>query len=447
MKIALLFLTRQDLHHPHFWEAILKPHLDKFSVYIHSKNPLKHPFFQPYRIPQIIETTHLIHVKAWQALIQEALKNPAHTHFIFLSESCTPLYPLEVIYQALMQTPDSYMRYSRPWWERDHEREVTELPYEHRWGNAEWAILNRKHAELIAQDHEVIEKISRHPHDQESYPSSLFSLHHCLNEVVYRQTTYASFVHPTGPYPYHFTEMNPLNASYIQNAKRGGCFFARKFTPSFPEDQLYPIMEERLLPFPPESLFSNSLTSQDWQRLKLNVALEELSLSNSCAILAFLIQNMGLEIGCEIGVSSGLHLQRTLMQTTVEKVYAIDPYRPTDLLSQDQQETLFLLAQEWLHPCKHQIEFVRQSSQEAAEQVADQSLDFVFIHGLHIKDPITIELARWLPKVRSDGLIAGYAKTALGPFIAPEVQTFFKEKNLDLQSDSLEPGFWWLVCP
>lgn len=447
-KVALLFLTRQDLNHPQFWQRILTQHQDLFNLYIHSKFSLHHSFFQSYRLPesQIVETTYLNHIKAWQALIREALKDASNTRFIFLSESCTPLYPLNYLYQHLMQTPDSYMRYSAPWWDRSNEREVTELPMEHRWANAEWVILNRKHAELIAEDQTVIDIVSRHPHDQESYIASLLSLKGCLNEVVYQQTTYASFMRGTDTHPYEFTEYSDLNLSYIDNAKQGCCLFARKLMPEFPEDKLKEIMEERLLNFPTAQAlqkltpFSLDQVSASLEKLKAKTILDEMSLANSCAIFPFLIRAMNLEIGYEIGVSSGLHLQRALAQTTAQ-IYGVDPYEPTDTISQIDQNLLYLLAQEWISPFKERSQLKRISSKQAALQVQDQSIDFVFIHGLYMPE-VQKELELWYPKVRPGGLIAGYYRTD-SVDVFSQVTNFFNPLGLNINFEKLEKGFWW----
>lgn len=71
-KLALLFLTRNDLNFPQIWKDQLANCPDKYNVYIHPKSRIKDPFFQSYCIPKNVPTSWLRHVKGWQALIQEA---------------------------------------------------------------------------------------------------------------------------------------------------------------------------------------------------------------------------------------------------------------------------------------------------------------------------------------------------------------------------------------
>lgn len=69
-KIALLFLTRSDLNHPDLWKTLLDEAPDRYTLYIHSKESMTHPFFKDFRISTIVPTTWLNHVKAWQLLIK-----------------------------------------------------------------------------------------------------------------------------------------------------------------------------------------------------------------------------------------------------------------------------------------------------------------------------------------------------------------------------------------
>lgn len=235
-KVALLFLTIKDLNHPKIWQGQISANIKQFSVYIHSKEIMENSFFKKYRIANIVPTSWGFHVRAWQELIREAIKDPDNKKFVFLSESCVPILPLRTIYEKLMKDDNSYMSFSKPWWPSDHGREVVELPLEHRWGNHEWVILNRDHAMLVALDDDVINKVAAHGSDAESYPSTLFSVHGCLNDsnIVRRITTYVNWEHNDGPHPYTFTEANDFTFNLMQEARNNDCFFARKFAPTFP---------------------------------------------------------------------------------------------------------------------------------------------------------------------------------------------------------------------
>lgn len=51
---------------------------------------------------------------------------------------------------------------------------------------------------------------------------------------------------------------------------------------------------------------------------------------------------------------------------------------------------------------------VRDFSAEAAKEVPDGSLDFVFVDGNHVFDAVTKDLTLWAPKVRRGGFVSGH---------------------------------------
>ena len=114
------------------------------------------------------------------------------------------------------------------------------LPKEHRWVNQEWVIFNRTHAEVVASDSYVVDIVSRHRSDSESYFSILLSFYGYLHDsnVVDRQTTYVNWVFGKDGHPYMFRENNEFTLSLMQEAKAQGSLFARKFSRSFPEKDL-----------------------------------------------------------------------------------------------------------------------------------------------------------------------------------------------------------------
>lgn len=202
---------------------------------------MKDPFFQKHRISKIVPTTWSIHVKAWQALLQEAVKDPENVQFAFLSEACIPLYSLKHIYSVIMKDPRTHMAFARPWWDQYNPRELHTIDPEFRWGNAEWMVLNRKHAELVAGDRAVIRIVSRHENDQESYFSTLFAIHGCLlDNLCAHSYTYVNWKNATngGASPYTFTEVNDFNEALLDEAHEGGALFARKFAEEYPSEAI-----------------------------------------------------------------------------------------------------------------------------------------------------------------------------------------------------------------
>jgi hypothetical protein len=249
-KVALLFLTVGDLHHPELWKKALDGHEGKFSLYVHSKNPMQDSYFQRYRIGEIVPTSWSIHMKAWKALLKEAFQDERNEKFVFLSESCIPLMPLHRVYNEVLKTPKTHMSYGSAHWFAPN-RVVSEVPESHRFVNQEWIILNRRHAQYFIEDEFVIEFSIRHDMDIESYPSVYLSLLGELNDdhVLNQMTTFVDWHHHNAgdSSPYHFFEPNPLSMQLFEEAKASGCFFARKFIRSFPVELLYPLIDKEAL--------------------------------------------------------------------------------------------------------------------------------------------------------------------------------------------------------
>jgi predicted O-methyltransferase YrrM len=53
-------------------------------------------------------------------------------------------------------------------------------------------------------------------------------------------------------------------------------------------------------------------------------------------------------------------------------------------------------------------QMMKMTSIEAAPNIPDGSLDFVFIDALHTYDAVTQDIGAWFDKVRSGGLVAGH---------------------------------------
>lgn len=246
-KIALLFLTRQAPNHPELWKKLLADSRSQYSVYFHSKEPIPDPFFERYRIAKIVPTNWSIHVKAWQALIQEAIKDPENAYFVFLSEACIPLYSLDYIHKIITADSRSHMAFAGPWWPASHPRELHTIDPAYRFGNTEWMVLNRKHAESIAADRAIIRIVSRHPHDQESYFATFFALNQLLDDNLCNHSyTYVNWEHAVnnGASPYHFSGVSEFNEALINHAYSIGALFARKFTPEYPWEILWQMICE-----------------------------------------------------------------------------------------------------------------------------------------------------------------------------------------------------------
>lgn len=435
-KVALLFLTRKELNQAQFWQTILTPLLDRFTIYIHSKEPLENPFFKPFRIKEMIDTTYEIHVKAWQALIREAIKDKKNSRFICLTESCCPLYDLDLIYTHLLQENHPYMLYGPPWWPESEPRTITEIPKEHRWGNAEFITLNREHAEMIAHDEQVIEIAAQHVHDHESYPSILFSIKNCLQDFINRQVSY-SVKNPDDPHrPLTFHEYDVKCQQMVLVAKEWKSLFLRKFAPNFPTEDLIKIQKTHLYPLVGKNKFVYS-------KLEKLYFLEEMAMANCTFFLSMLIENLHLLVGVELGTFCGVHVKDLMTKIPSLKLEGVDSYanRKQTQLENSEWNALHDMACEYTG-----LDILRINPLEAAEKVPSGSLDFVFINEAQCEESLFDLLSIWTPKVRSKGLVAGFSPLKSGELIPSEAIAYTSDKTLKLEHvNQLERGFWWFI--
>jgi len=243
-KVALLFLTRSDLNHTQLWKEWID--YEKYNVYNHSKTRVIDPWFAQFRITETQPNEWGFILLAQQALLKAALQDSSNSKFVFLSESCVPLRANDQVYDILTSDDSSYMCWAPIWW-TDRIRDLIEFPIDHQLGNHTWIILNRKHAEMIANDNYWINIGMRHVVGDEAYPASFFSMNGVLGEFKNVLTTFVDWRRGNPFYPYHFKEATEENIKILIDARKDphACYlFGRKFSSTFPEYVLKCIQNE-----------------------------------------------------------------------------------------------------------------------------------------------------------------------------------------------------------
>jgi hypothetical protein len=104
-KIALCFLTYENLTQSKLWSHQFDNNKDKFNIYIHNKNNFTDNNIQKYCIKNRIETryAHKSLINATLELFRECYNNYENEYFILLSDKCIPLYNLDYIYKKIYQ--------------------------------------------------------------------------------------------------------------------------------------------------------------------------------------------------------------------------------------------------------------------------------------------------------------------------------------------------------
>jgi hypothetical protein len=154
----------------------------------------------------------------------------------------------------------------------------------------------------------------------------------------------------------------------------------------------------------------------------------------------------GVEVGVAFG-SMSIWLTRLLPQL---QMLCVDPfigYDPGDGMSElmtssgDQIERLV----RWRFATEGhgRLSLVRQTSEQAAAGVADQSQDFVFIDADHRYEAVVQDIALWRPKVRSGGLLCGHDFTERWPGVVAAVRDTFGDGGLFDPASSI----WFVRMP
>lgn len=135
--------------------------------------------------------------------------------------------------------------------------------------------------------------------------------------------------------------------------------------------------------------------------------------------LPSLCHQLGFQRGAEIGVWKGAFSEKLCLKNPLLKeLLCVDPWvsypawlDTKNTLPQEQAERFMAKAYEEartrLAPLSR-CTLIRDFSVEAAKQVPDGSLDFIYIDANHTREAVTADLIAWTPKVRAGGFCAGH---------------------------------------
>lgn len=129
---------------------------------------------------------------------------------------------------------------------------------------------------------------------------------------------------------------------------------------------------------------------------------------------------LGYTAGAEIGVESARYSRELLEASAGLRLLCVDAWRPyrgyRDHVGTEKLGRIFADALQRLDPHAERVTIRRQFSVDAARDVADGSLDFVYLDANHTHAHVMADLEAWVPKVRSGGIVAGhdYGRSSVG---------------------------------
>jgi len=172
--------------------------------------------------------------------------------------------------------------------------------------------------------------------------------------------------------------------------------------------------------------------------------------------LSRLFASLGFTKGAEIGVWKGKWSARLCLDNPALVMLCVDPWTAYGGYhdTRNQQSVLdaaYAEARERL--ARFRCTLIRKASAAAAAEVADGSLDFVYIDANHGEAFVREDLTAWAPKVRSGGIVAGhdYLWRPKKPHIQvkPAVDRFVAERGIAplfvLDAD-IVPSFAWVAA-
>ena len=120
--------------------------------------------------------------------------------------------------------------------------------------------------------------------------------------------------------------------------------------------------------------------------------------------------------GAEIGVKEAKYSERILYHWKGRLLYSIDPwrefsreiYRDGANVPADEQEAFLDEAKFRLARFGDRSKILRLTSEEAAREIPDGSLDFAYLDAQHHYEAVKEDIALWYPKVKPGGLLGGH---------------------------------------
>lgn len=147
---------------------------------------------------------------------------------------------------------------------------------------------------------------------------------------------------------------------------------------------------------------------------------------------AFVFDRMpfGQIVGAEIGVFTG-RVSKALLGYPALSLYMVDSWEGDGAayesgndwhagLTQEQQDHFARVAASNTEFAKDRRTIVRKRSLDAAKDIADKSLDFVFLDADHSEAGLMADIDAWFPKVHQGGILCGHD---YGNPLFPDVRT------------------------
>ncbi|GAA5483827.1 beta-1,6-N-acetylglucosaminyltransferase [Haloferula sargassicola] len=236
-KVALLFLTTEELAHPGIWQEYVEES-EGVGVFAHRPDEEeleKDSWLLRHQIDERADTawSNISLVRATLALLRAACEADDFTHFMLLSDTCVPVRPYGELAHSL--TLDSRSRMSvKPWtevrkWEilrAQRLENIAGIRKEIAHFQEPWMLLNRSDAEFILS-HDRTDAFEHVRAPEEAYFATIMAAagRPPLQSLANRRVTWTNR-NEADSNPLTYEKVSGQVAAQIAES---GCFFARKF--------------------------------------------------------------------------------------------------------------------------------------------------------------------------------------------------------------------------
>ncbi|XP_059639996.1 glycosyltransferase BC10 [Cornus florida] len=209
-KIAFLFIARNRLPLDIVWDAFFQGDKEnKFSISVHSrpgflfnKATTRSAYFLDRQVNDSIQVDWggSSMLQAERILLQHALMDPFNERFLFLSDSCIPLYNFSYTYDYIMSTTTSFVDSFADTKEGRYNPKMHPVIPVYNWRKgSQWVVLTRKHAQIVVKDDTTFPMFQLHcmrkslPEFWRDHPlpAEGWKEHNCIPDEHYVQTLLA----------------------------------------------------------------------------------------------------------------------------------------------------------------------------------------------------------------------------------------------------------------
>lgn len=149
---------------------------------------------------------------------------------------------------------------------------------------------------------------------------------------------------------------------------------------------------------------------------------------------------VGIEIGCDEAVTSK-YLLTSLPQLTLHSIDPYVEYKDWNGTVVEDRTPLYEIVMSETKEFGKRFILHKEESGNIADQFKDESLDFVFIDGIHTYDGVITDCRNYYSKVKKGGLFAGHDFTMI-PDVNRAVIEFAKEKGKCIFTTEVDVWYW-----